>query len=50
MTYSIVDIQTKAVVGKPYNDRSRARTQANKLDLKYGAIRYIVRTNYASEV
>lgn len=48
MTYSIVDIQTKAVVGKPYNDRSRARTQANKLDLKYGAIRYIVRTNYAS--
>lgn len=48
MTYSIVDIQTKAIVGKPYNDRSRARTQANKLDLKYGAIRYVVRTNYAS--
>lgn len=49
MTYSIVDIQTKAVVGKPYNDRSRARNQANKLDLKYGAIRYTVRTNYATE-
>ena len=49
MTYSIVDIQTKAVVGKPYNDRSRARTQANKLDLKYGAIRYQVRVNYATE-
>ena len=48
MTYSIVDIQTKAIVGKLYNDRSRARTQANKLDLKYGAIRYVVRTNYAS--
>lgn len=49
MTYSIVDIQTKAVVGKPYNDRVRARNQANKLDLKYGAIRYVVRTNYATE-
>ena len=49
MTYSIVDIQTKAVVGKPYNDRSRARTQANKLDLKYGAVRYCVRVNYATE-
>lgn len=48
MTYSIVDIQTKAVVGKAYNDRVRARNQANKLDLKYGAIRYIVRTNYVS--
>lgn len=48
MTYSIVDIQTKAVVGKPYNDKARARNQANKLDLKYGAVRFCVSTNYAS--
>ncbi len=48
MTFSIVDIQTKAVVGKPYNDRIRARNQANKLDLKYGAVRFCVRTNYTS--
>lgn len=47
MTFSIVDIQTKAVVGKPYNDRVRARNQANKLDLKYGAIRFVVKPNFA---
>lgn len=47
MTYSIVDIQTKAVVRKPYNDKVRARNQANKLDLKYGSVRYVVRVNYA---
>lgn len=50
MTYSIVDIQTKAVVGKPYKDKVRARNQANKLDLKYGAFRYIVRPNFTDEV
>ena len=48
MTYSIIDIQTKVAVGKPYNDKVRARNQANKLDLKYGATRFTVRTNYAS--
>lgn len=45
-TYTIIDIQTKATVGKPYNDRNRARKQADRLDIKYGAVRYLVKANY----
>lgn len=41
--YIIIDIQTKEQVGKVYNDRSRARKQANRLDLKYGAVRYVTK-------
>jgi hypothetical protein len=49
-TYTIVDIQTKETVGKVYNDRNRARKQADRLDLKYGAVRYIVKPHFTDEV
>lgn len=49
-TYTIVDIQTKEQVGKVYNDRNRARKQADRLDMKYGAVRYVVKPMYTSEV
>lgn len=48
--YTIIDIQTKAQVGKVYNDRNRARKQADRLDMKYGAVRYIVKPHFADEV
>jgi hypothetical protein len=41
--YEIWDIKEKRRVGTPYKARQRARTRADKLDLEYGAIRYIVR-------
>jgi hypothetical protein len=41
--FKIIDIKTQKQVGKPYADRKRARTRANKLDLEYGAIRYVVK-------
>lgn len=42
--YNVIDIQTKAVI-KSYAkaDLRKARAYANKLDLKYGAVRYVVR-------
>lgn len=49
-TYVIIDIQTKAQVGKVYTERKRASAQANRLDMKYGAIRYVVKSIYADEV
>lgn len=49
-TYTIIDIQTKTQVGKVYNDRNRARKQADRLDLKYGAVRYIVTPHFTDEV
>lgn len=49
-TYTIIDIQTKSQVGKVYNDRNCARKQADRLDLKYGAVRYIVKPHFAEEV
>ena len=49
-TYTIIDIQTKAQVGKVYSDRSRARKQADRLDMKYGAIRYVVKAHYPVDV
>lgn len=39
--YQIIDIQTKAVV-KSYK-ADEARAQADRLDMKYGAVRYIVK-------
>lgn len=48
-TYVIIDIQTKAQVGKVYTERKRASAQANRLDMKYGAIRYVVKSIYADE-
>lgn len=42
--YEVVDNQTKAVI-KTYSEgkRQAARNFANKRDLAYGAIRYVVR-------
>lgn len=41
--YEIIDIQTKARVGGLIKSRSTASRKADRLDLEYGAIRYIVR-------
>lgn len=40
---------TPGFVGKPYANRRRAQTRADKLNLEYGAHRYSVRTVYAEE-
>lgn len=49
-TYTIIDIQTKTQVGKVYNDRNLARKQADRLDMKYGAIRYAVKAHHPVQV
>lgn len=49
-TYQIIDIQTKQPVGKPYPTLRAARRRADKLDLEYGAIRYIVKAVEAAKV
>lgn len=41
--FKIVDIKTGKQVGKPYATRIRALHRADKLDLEYGAVRYVVR-------
>lgn len=42
--YEVVDNQTKAVIKTYSGDQGRkARAFANKKDLAYGAVRYIVR-------
>ena len=41
-SYNVIDLHTKQVVGN-YKTLKRASNRANKLDLKYGAIRYSVR-------
>lgn len=40
--YQVIDIQTKAIIGT-YKTRQSASNRANKLDLQYGAVRYIVK-------
>lgn len=40
--YHIVDIKTGLVVGKR-STRNAASNRADKLDLAYGAVRYVVR-------
>ena len=40
--YKIVDIQTRQQIGELYKDRRRAQRRADKLDLRYGAVRFIV--------
>jgi len=42
MKYQVIDRQTRAVVGT-YSTLSRAHRAADKKDLEYGAIRYLVR-------
>ena len=39
--YKIIDKQTKKVMGT-YKDVKRARRRAEKLDIEYGAYRYMV--------
>ena len=41
--YIVIDLHTKEQVGTPYADIKRARSRATKLDLVYGAHRYIVK-------
>ena len=43
--YKIIDKNTNLQVGKDYayNQRNRARARADKLDLAYGAYRYIIK-------
>lgn len=41
--FEIIDIHTKLRVGKPYKSKGRARARCEKLDLEYGAYRYIVK-------
>lgn len=41
-THQVVDSQTGNVVGS-YSSRKRAHTAADKKDLEYGAVRYIVK-------
>ena len=45
-TYRIIDGQTRQPMGGTYQNRSRATTRADKLDLEYGAVRYRVEPVY----
>jgi hypothetical protein len=42
--YLIIDVKTNRPVGKPYQSIRRAYARADKLDLIYGAVRYIVKS------
>ncbi len=43
-TYQLIDIQTNEIIKTySYAQRNRARNRADKLDMKYGACRYIVK-------
>ena len=46
-TYIIIDNKTNTQVGGIYTVRSRASKRADKLDLMYGAVRYIVKPIFA---
>lgn len=47
--FKIIDSKTGKQVGGLYKEGSRARQQRDKLDLKYGAIRYrVVRVDMAA--
>ena len=45
MLYQIYDIQTKLFTKGEYSTLKRARSKADKLNLSYGAHRYVVKTN-----
>lgn len=47
--YIIVDSKTKKQVGKEYTARKPADRRANKLDLAYGAVRYVVKPKILAE-
>lgn len=39
----IIDTKTKQQVGKTYQDAKQARRQRDRLDMAYGAVRYVVK-------
>ena len=42
--YELIDTKTNTVIGTySYAQRNRARARRDKLDLEYGAIRYILK-------
>ena len=42
--YELIDTQTKKVIATySYAQRNRARNKRDKLDLQYGAVRYILK-------
>ena len=41
--YQIVDSKTGDLIGKPSENGRRLRRKADKMDLEYGAVRYVVR-------
>jgi len=41
-TFRIVDSKTGHQIGSNYTNRHRAQSRADKLDLKYGSVRYYV--------
>jgi len=45
LSYEVVDIQTKGVVAQ-CKTRDGASRSANRRDLSYGAVRYVVRAKY----
>lgn len=40
--YQVIDTKTRAVMSS-HKDRKQARSKADRLDLAYGAVRYVVR-------
>ena len=43
--YELIDTKTQKVIGTyTYAQRNRARARRDKLDLEYGAVRYILTT------
>ncbi len=47
-TYELIDTKTGNVLKTySYAQRNRARSRANKLDLQYGAVRYIIKPIFA---
>jgi hypothetical protein len=47
-TYQVIDLHTKKVMGT-YATRAAASRRADKLDLAYGAIRYVVKIIWADQ-
>ena len=48
----IIDLHTKKQIGKDYTykNRNKARARANRLDLDYGAYKYVVKIIDKKEV
>lgn len=47
-TYQLIDSQTgKVIATYTYAQRNRARARADRMDLAYGAVRYVVRPVFA---